>query len=264
MTEKDENKDFVEDLNGDNKELKQKQNKQLKWIIGLMILLILLILIVPFSTNYVIKNYINKFEFIKLEFEKTRMGEMDTYTSFVPVVDNKREIVDQYQVIFRNDPRELQNEIDPKIMESIGLKFITSKPVYISIDPGMNACADNSVALFTLGGFLADSGLNVKSAVTNPEYAKLNNLTYKTCNDSSSNTVIIVNSGNETKIKQTRTNCFVITYSNCDILKVVERFNLAILEDYMSYFKKKSEIEAGKVLENQEKNGVLQNISNSS
>jgi len=232
-----------EDNQVNSKEIEKKQDRQFLWIIGLMVAVILIVLVVPYTTNYVVKEYVNKFEFMRLEFEKTALGDIIIYSAYVPVVNQKGEITSNYRVTFRNDPRELsQIEIDEKMKDSI--KFIQQKPVYISINPNMDTCEDNSVAMIILSSFLRDSGLEIKSAMSDEEYANLTGNEYKTCKDSSKNTVIIVDSGNELKIAQERTNCYKIVYSDCEIIKSVERFNLAILENYMNHFRTKEEIEA--------------------
>jgi hypothetical protein len=210
-----------------------KQNKQMVWIVFLMVAIIVIILAVPIIKH----EFFDKFRYSKLEFQKTITGDVIFYQTKIPIVDGK-DITGSYSMQLRNDPRELEEiPADEKISEE-GIKFIKSKTVYISIDPNMNKCDDNSVALFTLGSFLKDFGLGVKSAFTDEEFAT-EQFPYINCEHSKGNTVIKVTSGDETKIEKEFGNCYVITFKDCEIQKSVERFVLLILDDYMEYFERK-------------------------
>ena len=135
---------------------------------------------------------------------------------------------------FREDPRELE-DVKVNMKDNI-VKFKKNNTVYISLDPEMQACEDNSIALMNLAGFLRDfAGLEVKSAVNNKTFAEENGMNYADCENSPYNTVIYINSGNETSISEIG-NCYQLIYSDCEILEVTEKFMLVILENYMSYF----------------------------
>ena len=214
--------------------LKKKQSKQVLWALILMISMILIVL----GTPYVIKNYFNKFVYINLDFEKTQLGNIRFYSTKIPVANTRGEIIGVYSMNFRNDPRKLEyivhNIDDNKVI------FKKDEKVYISFNPDMKACDNTTIALMNLAGFLKDFGnLNISSAVTYYDYARDNNLSYKTCENSPDNTVIIIDEGEKTEIKKISDKCYSITYNNCEIMPVTEKFMLIILEAYMGYFDRK-------------------------
>ncbi|MBD3253314.1 hypothetical protein GF386_06275 [Candidatus Pacearchaeota archaeon] len=243
MAKKDENKENFKDIDNSDKadenlekqekddyKIPEKPKKQAFWFFILLIFILGVVISVPF----IIDNFINKFEFANLDFQKIKQGEITFYFASIPVVDSTGNIIDEYRINFRNDPRDIEKiQLSPRIKKE-GLKFLKENTVYISLDPSMNPCEDNSVAMFTLGNFLNDSGLAVKSSFTNKSFAEESRFPYKTCRDSSRNTVIIIKSSNETFINQERTNCYEIIYKDCEIQQAVERFILEVIEDYMN------------------------------
>jgi len=220
----------------ENQEVKKavtdkKHNRQLFWIIGLMVVLIASIIAVPIIKQ----EFFNEFNYMKLDFEKTLTGDAIFYTTNIPIVQND-EISGTYLMYFRTDPRELEDISIDESIEDKGIRFIKQKTVYISIDPYMNSCPENSVALFVLGSFLKDFGLNAKSGFSDPDYMNSSDFPYISCEHSKSNTVIKVTSGDETKIEREIGNCYVITYKDCEIQQGIEKFILVIIRDYMEYF----------------------------
>jgi len=194
-----------------------------------MISLILIVILVPF----IIKNFINKFVYINLEWQKTRLGNLFFYSTRIPIVNKQGQIISSYSMNFRNDPRKLDH-----VNTYLGNGLITFKKnetVYITLYPDMEPCgANNTIALFNLAGFLRDfGGLNIKSAVSKLDYANENNMSYITCKNTPDNTVIYVNSGSETRIHKVNDNCYEIIYNNCEIIPATEKFMLIILEHYM-------------------------------
>jgi len=211
--------------------LKKKQNKQLFLIGIVMIIIIAVFLIVP----VIIKNYNSNFNYNNLKFQKTKLKDITLYSTNIPIMDNYGKLKNLYSISFRNDPRVLKNiPVDKRVDESGGIKFIERNIVFISINPNMTACPDNSLALFNLGSFLTDSGLTVKSSFTDASYANKTNSLYITCDYSQDHTVIKITNGNETRIKQERTNCYEIVYKDCEITQATERFELRMIEDYMN------------------------------
>ncbi|MEK6861143.1 MAG: hypothetical protein AABY07_04165, partial [Nanoarchaeota archaeon] len=110
--------------------------------------------------------------------------------------------------------------------------------VYISLNPFMKNCENTGLALLELSGFLKDSGLNVKSAVTDEAYAKTHSLTQRWCHNSAFDTVIILTDGNSTAINEIAPSCYEIVFKECEVLQASERFMLVVLEDYAKRFKK--------------------------
>ncbi len=230
----------VEDTNKeakDDNDIEEIQNKQIKWAVILMAGIILLIIVVPFVKT----NFVDKFEYKGLIFQKTQLGDLIFYSSRFPVLSITGNVIGNYAVNFRNDPRDLEDI--PVNLRSDRIDFTLENknkygPVYISLDPRMEACEDSGIALLELSGFLRDSGLDVKSAVTDKNYAKENNLVQRWCHNSGFDTVIIITDGNETVINEIAPNCYEIVFNDCRILEGAERFILSVLEEYARRFEK--------------------------
>ena len=104
----------------------------------------------------------------------------------------------------------------------------------------MKKCEDNSLALINFAGFLRDfAGLKIKSAVSDENASAELKIPYVNCKRNPLNTVINIRSGNETKIERTADNCYELTYKECEIIQVTEKFDILILKDYMKYFEEK-------------------------
>lgn len=222
--------------------VEKKQNKQIMWAIFMMISVILIIVVVPFVKH----NFFDNFDYKGLDFQKTKMGDIIFYVTRFPVVSMTGQVTGDYSVILRNDPRKL-DKIPVNVSDN-KIKFSVSEGkydrVYIAINPFIESCNNSLIAAATLSGFLGDSGLKVKSAVTDKAYAKENNQTYRWCDSSGFDTVLVFNdndkysSGNETSIKELESNCYELKFNNCEIMEVTERFMLIILEEYASRFEK--------------------------
>jgi len=222
------------DFSEENKELEKIQNKQIKWAVFLMVAIVLIIVVVPFIKN----NFIDKFDYKGLVFQKTQIGELVFYSSKFPVVSGTGQVIGDYAVNLRNDPRDLEyipvNVTDEKIEFTVDRGKYGE--VYISLNPFMEVCEDSGIALLALSGFLRDSALDVKSAVTDKAYARKHNLTQRWCHNSAFDTVILVTDGNETAINEIKPNCYELQFNNCEILQVSEKLMLNVLEQYASRF----------------------------
>jgi len=237
---------LVEDIDKNSEEieknegLKKKQSKQLIWAIFLMVSIILIIVAVPFIKT----NFMDKFEYHGMSFQKTKLGDLVFYSVRFPVVSGTGQVIGDYSINFRNDPRKLDkipvNTEEGKIQfSSAGSSY---NPVYITINPFMESCGDTVIAMATLAGFLRDSGLEVSSAVTDKAYSRDNNLTHRWCDTAGFDTVIVINNndwyseGNATEINELDKNCYEIKFNNCEIMPATERFILVQLEEYASRF----------------------------
>jgi len=214
-----------------NEDIKKKQNKQIAWILFLLIGLILIILLVPFINN----NYLSKFNYYNLDFQKTQLGELIFYSAKIPIINIHGNVVADYSINFRKDPRKLEEiKVDIK---GDSIVFRKSKQVYITLNPDMEKCENNIIAMANLAGFLINfAELEVEGASTDKDYAEIQDFPYVTCQTHPENTVIFINSGDENMIKQTGSNCYEIKYKDCEILEVSEKFIHVILENYMDYF----------------------------
>ena len=233
---KEDNKKGTSKINidEDNKDIEGIQNKQIKWSVFLMVSIIFIIVVVPFINN----NFINKFDYNGLTFQKTQLGDLIFYSTRFPVVRVTGQIVGDNAINLRNDPRDL--EYIPVNVTNDRIDFVRSRsryaPVYIALDPFMDVCEDTGIALIALSGFLRDSGLEVKSAVIDKDYAKENNQTHRVCDTAEYDTLIIIRVGNQTTINEIQPNCYEMRFNNCEILQVSEKFILTILKEYVDRF----------------------------
>lgn len=231
---KEEIIDDAKEKNIKNPEIKTKQNKQIAIAVFLMVFVVVMVFLVPFA----IKNYFNKFSYINLDFTKQKYGEVIFYNTVIPIVDNNGKIIQDYELDFRSDPRKIEY-IKVNISEG-DLKVIRNKITYISVVPDVQECEDNVIAMASFSRFLGGfAQLNVRGASANESYAKEFNTTYANCETKPDSTVIIIKSGNQTRIDKTNKNCYELTYANCDIIAVTEKFNLEILRQYMEMFERK-------------------------
>ena len=214
----------------------EKRNKQILWTIVLMSCLIAIIIIVPLIKH----QFINKFVYIGLDFQKTQLGDLYFYSTQIPVADVYGNILGSFSIDFRNDPRKL---------ESITVKKTTTVPVfkkenvvYISTGKIERNCKEGIGAMLMLAGFLRQfAQMNVSAGISDKRIANETNFPFITClNSQKNNTVIEIIEANETKITQTSPDCYRLEYKDCDVLKVSEKFILEIIEGYMKNFVKKS------------------------
>ncbi len=232
--EKGVDKEMDRDTEIVGKKISDKENKQIMWALFLMISLIFIIIAVP----YINSNFINKFDYKGLEFQKTRLGNLVFYSARFPVLGVTGQVLGNYAVNFRNDPRKLEdikvNVTNDTIKFALdGKKFGT---VYISLNPYMEKCEDSVISMAGLSKFLVDSSLTVKSAYTVKSYAEKNNWTHRWCDSSSFDTVIVVSNESENSITEIGESCYKISFKDCEILKTTEKFELFILEEYASRF----------------------------
>lgn len=223
---------------------KKKQNKQIMIAVVLMVVVIGAIILTPF----VYGKFFSKFTYINLEFQKTRLGDLKFYSTRIPVMDQvlpKGELFDRnerladYSINLREDPRKLDFvKVNLTYNNTNQLDFVKENIVYISFDPKMKKCDDNSIALIDFSGFLKEFAmLKVKSAVPDKNASEELKIPYITCKENPWNTVINIRSGNETKIEKTGLSCYELTYKDCEITAVTEKFNLILIEQYMKDFK---------------------------
>ena len=229
-----ESVDINKEISSGNKNIEEIQNKQIKWTLFLMFATIILILAIFFVKS----NFVDKFNYKGLIFQKTQLGDIRFYSTRFPIVGITGQVIGDYAVNLRNDPRKL--EYIPVNTTNGKIEFALDKgkygEVYITLNPFMEVCEDTGISLLELSGFLRDSGLDVRSAVTDKAYAKSNNLTQRWCYDSGFDTVIIYTDGNKTTINEIAPNCYEVVFKECEVLQVSERIIAVILEDYANRF----------------------------
>jgi hypothetical protein len=219
----------------DNSDIKKIQEGQMKWAMFLMMAILIIVVIVPF-VKY---NYVDKFDYHGLTFQKTQLGDLEFYSTQFPVVVGTGEVVGSYSVNLRNNPKELDKIPITTNKNRIEFTLNDGKfgDAYIALNPFMELCDNSSIAMASLSGFLKDSNLNVISAVTDKAYARDNNITQRWCNSDPLDTVFYVTDGNDTKITEIQNGCYELQFNNCEILQVSERTILKMLEQYGENFR---------------------------
>lgn len=164
-----------------------------------------------------------------LKFEKTQTGSIVLYTTKIPAMDYATNKLSYLTIDFRSDPRTLDN-IPVNIQQYL---FKTSNITYISFENSNHTYEDGTLAAANLGRFLNILMLNVKSAMSDKSFRNNTNLPYVTCNTNPNNTVIMLYEGSKSSISQVSENCYILVYTNKDILRVTEKFQLSIIEKIM-------------------------------
>jgi hypothetical protein len=171
----------------------------------------------------------NKFTYQGIGFERHYVGQIELYTAQVPLKDSLGQITGYMAIDFRNDPRELRGI---SVDTPGGIGFVKDKLTYVSYGD-LKQCGNNTLAAANLGIFLSDAGIDKKGALDNESYANNTYIPYVNCQTHPDNTVILVKSGNETRIEQTAKNCYELISKDCEIIRATEKFELAVLDQYL-------------------------------
>jgi hypothetical protein len=177
-----------------------------------------------------------KFEYNDFKFEKFYYGDILMYKTEIFVVKNEQVV--RYDLLLRNDPRELDEKIDVSVTNS---KIRTRS--YFSLAPETSDCNNTMVAAWKIGEFLGALGINNSGATTdistiiNTPYAN-DTERVKTCEDAVGSSVIILQKSltNSSYISQEYQgeeyeDCFVLNYRDCENIEVVERFILMLISE---------------------------------
>ena len=202
------------------KKKKSEKNKEFYWMGGAVVGLVVLYLVLS-----VLFNSLGKVEYEGLVFVKEKLGEIPIY-HYTYFFENKNNVMIQYNLYIRHDPREL----DVPVMGEIHLPL--KKTLYISVNATeeLSSCEDSNLAVGSLAAFLANNDYMVKGATTDKNLAKEINISYITCDNRPSATVVLIQEGNETSIRR-EDNCYVMSVANCEILKTVEKFEIQTIID---------------------------------
>jgi hypothetical protein len=213
---------------------KEKQNHQLIWAIVLMISVIAIVILVPLIKY----QFINKFVYANLDFQKTQAGDTIFYSTRIPVGDANGNVIGSFFINFHNDPRKLK-DIGYKDTTTIPT-FKRDKTVYISTGEMTRNCAEGTAAMLTLSGFLRQFALmNISAGISNEKIANETGFPYITCTDNpNQNTIINIFEGTKTEITQLDFDCYDLIFKDCEVMKVTERFILEIIEGYMKDFER--------------------------
>ncbi len=231
MIKGDKEEKTKEEIAQGKKDLEKKQNMQVFWVIFLMVAIVVIILFVP----YIKKEFFYKFKYANLDFYKTRLGDINFFSAKIPLVDTRGESTGYYSINNREDPRTLDN-ITVNIPNDI-FDFHRDKIVYISLASDLPRCEDSILGVTTITNFLTNFGnMKVKAAISNETYAKEQKFPYITCENSRNNSVILYNYGKNNSITKNGENCYVLTYNQCNINRVSEKFVYEIVRDYMQKY----------------------------
>lgn len=193
----------------------EKRNKQTKAVLIVIALIVISIFVVPL----IIKQS-NNFKYAGIGFEKIKYGEMTLFYSRIPITSITGQVVANYNLYLRNDPRKLE---DIPIKGDIKLM----KNVIMAADDNM-VCPNEIVAGASLSGFLQSAGMTLSTGTTNKTEADLKNITYADCNSFNS-TVIAFELSNQTEIIRENVNCYKIKISDCQVVEAAERFMVGVI-----------------------------------
>ena len=210
--------------------------KQNAYVLGAIILMVALILIIFFLPG-ILNKLVYGFNYAGLDFQKTKNGNVEYFSTLIPLTDNNLKVTGSYALNLRNDPRIISSiKYD---FENNTLVFLRGRPTYITINSDGPRCDNDIIAAASLASFLNGfGGLKVEGALDNKTYAEASRMPYVTCDNFPNNTVIMLKPGNSSYINKTSENCYVLTYGNCEMMQVTERFELTIIEYYMSFLPK--------------------------
>ncbi|MBI5803672.1 hypothetical protein HY450_00345 [Candidatus Pacearchaeota archaeon] len=188
-------------------------------------------LILIFLLAFSVFQSLNTFEYEGLSFTKEQLGEIPLYRYYYyindPITGQATGEPHQINLYLRVDPRENIVPIEGEIL------FQRGKTSYISINStGLEQCKYSQVAISSLTSFLTANGVQVKGAVPDEEKAQTGNFTYAICGNPVGDVVLLIESGDETKITKEDT-CYRIEVANCDIISAIEKFQVQSLIDGM-------------------------------
>jgi len=198
-----------------------KQTRIALIVMGIIIGAILVVSLYPRFTS--------SFDYVGLKFLKTKFGEIPIYHAQVPLSSVTGDVVAQYPLNLRNDPRKLEN------IPIVGQIKLMPK-VIITADKNI-MCPEEVIAGAELSGFITMGGMNqinVSIGTTNKSEAG-KDLVYADCN-SQKYSVISFELSNKTQIIQEKTNCYKIQVNNCEIVKVAERFIIGTIAHAQEHY----------------------------
>lgn len=202
----------------------RKIERELIYIIGFLVFLVL----VFFVASSIFKELGNA-EYEGLTFAKEKFGELVFYHYSYFYKNNMNKLV-QYNLYLRTNPVENDVVIEGDKVDSLlgsDFSFVAIKTTYLD-------CPESFAAVGTLSKFLADNGLNVKSANMDFTEAAIRNQTYARCEEYPNNNVIQIyrNISLENSKVLVNGNCYSIAVGNdCKIMQAVEKLEVHAIID---------------------------------
>lgn len=164
---------------------------------------------------------LNHFDYVGVEWNKVKEGQMTFYHSKFRLADN----LPAYNAYLRNDPR--KNDV------SVNATFKFRNTIVVSYSDSETSCGGYDSYLGTVAGqFIQAMGSKVVGATTNSETAKEQNITFADCSTAGKNqSVIIVQPSETASITQSSENpeCYYLNTGNCKQIETVEKFIVAVL-----------------------------------
>ena len=199
----------------------KSKSRDLYWIIGVMVGLVILF----FVTSFIFQSF-RTFTYGGLTFTKEKFGEIPLYKySYNSIITPRATETKPVTVFLRNDPRENNVSMDGEIALQYG------KTIYITVNStGITQCPYSTLSVASLSSFLASNGFTLRGATVNEVEAQENNITYVTCEAFPYNPVILIQSGEITRITK-ENNCYTMEVSDCEILPAVEKFIVQSIVD---------------------------------
>jgi hypothetical protein len=216
------------------KSVREKENKQLIWFFVVVILVF-----ASFLGTYFYFQSLKTFDFAGVEWVKEDYQNLELYHGRFPIV-YKGEYIANYNLYFRNDPRE--NNVS--VVKGIKMRFWPE--VIISNSPEAAECSGASRVTSDLGMFIKAFPWikNLTGAVNDKEVAEEYNLFFANCStamEDYNKTVIIIKKLDEEGkatgpkiLKEENYNCYAIYIGECENSLAVERFILEVLKQMPS------------------------------
>ena len=193
---------------------------QLKWffiIFGTLMFLSFILIWISIESK--------SFNFSGIGFTKERFGQIDFYTTTITGY-GIREVPINYKLNLRNDPRELDVPVIGEI------NFLEDGKVYFALNLSSNISQCGSpISLVNFGHFMSGIGFDLVTAVPDEAQRDIYEKPVANCKAIINHTVLILTSGNETKIYQDseNLNCYVIEFTNCEEKEALEKFEVETL-----------------------------------
>ncbi len=170
------------------------------------VLIFIGVVAVVFLVGWLTINSIRHFEYRGVKFDVVKEGELILYRTAIPVSYNGGSAM--YNFYLRNDPRKLDEEIP--FYTRIG--YYLSGDVVVNMSENFDCDGDAVIAVANMVKLLQILGTDV----LRDEKAS--------CDMEGRYSFIDFKNGNSSSIKQTGPTCYNFEISDCDILKVTERF----------------------------------------
>lgn len=169
---------------------------------------------------------LNSFEYEGLTFKKDKFDQIEFYLySYTSILTPSATRTNAVNLVLRIDPRENNVPVEGDIELPYG------SPIYIGINStGIVGCDYSTLSLASLSSFLASNGFNVIAGSVDEAEAEANELEVVSCEKYPDSAVLIVQSGEESKITRDG-NCYTLIANSCEILPVVEKFAVQSIID---------------------------------